>query len=256
MDSTKTQQTKTVRKFCNGLSGGLIGTFLFHPLDKSLYLMVKNQTSLFNKSIWTSPYKGITQNLFSRSISHGFYFAFYDIFRDDCKFGILTSSILTGSTVAVISNPITVLRMYNWNHSESFGYRQLYKKHGLPIFNRGIMYTLNRDIFFSIMFYTLVERYNKDRKLSYDFAIASSATFMTSPIHYFRSRLYFDFNKPVKFTTILKEIKTDLMANTSLKHKLIDLFHTKFNAGFFSLRVGMGVAISKKIYEFITNINY
>jgi len=127
----------------------------------------------------------------------------------------------------------------------------MHSKYGLKIFCYGINYTIARDIMFSSFFYTLSDKYNKKKSIWYDICFASFATIMTAPINYFRSRLYFDFNNPIKLNRMVSELKSEV-CNTKI-NKFTFLFHNKFNIGLGTLRVGIGMAISKKIYELAEN---
>lgn len=247
------------KKFMCGFGTGLLSAYLFSPVDRALYLMIKNKSGIFNKQVWCKPYSGITQVLYNKTISYGIYFPLYDTYKQYFKFNTTTSSILTGATVAILNNPINVIKIHNWNRYTSIGSFQLgkemYKKHGMNIFMYGGSYTIFRDSLFSLVFYTLSNKYNSHKSIYNDILYASAATAITSPINYFRNRLYFDFTKPVTVKQMILEINNESKSLTCTKaSKLMYILHNKFNINFGVLRVGIGIALSKKIYETTENI--
>jgi len=125
----------------------------------------------------------------------------------------------------------------------------MYIKYGILSFFRGIHYTFIRDALFSTIFFKLSEKYNKKKSLFNDTIYASLATIISSPINYYRSAMYFNFNDNPTFYHITEELLNDIKKNKD--KKIYYLLHNKFNIGFGTLRVGIGIAVSKKIYEII-----
>lgn len=143
--------------------------------------------------------------------------------------------------------------MYDWNNNTKTGIithaKNIYDNHGSGTFFRGIHHTFLRDSLFSLVFFLLSEKYNKQKSLLNDCLFASCATIISSPVNYYRSRMYFDFNHCPKFAYITNELIEEIKKTKG--NKIYYLLHNKFNVGFGTLRVGMGIALSKKIYETI-----
>ena len=243
------------KKILNGFVTGLISAYLFNPFDKALYLVVKNKTHMFNKEIWKSPFKGVCQTLYNRVIGYGIYFSAYDIFKQYYGFNNIVSGALAGTITALFNNPIHVVKMYNWNTSDKKSFiilsTDIYRKYGLGRFYYGLSYTTFKDVLFSCIFFALSEKYNKDKLILYNIIFASLATIITSPVYYFRNRIYFDFNNPVKLKDMIIELQSQLV--TTNQNKIVYLFHNKFNIVFLTLRTSIGLAVSKKIYDCIDN---
>jgi hypothetical protein len=240
------------KKIISGLSTGVISTYIFNPIDKALYEMVRDKKQLFDKSIWRQPYKGVQQALGGRVISYGVCFSLYDICKNEFKLNTCTSSIITGCSSSIITSPMTVTKMYNWNQEQSKSLytlsHNLYKTYGLTAFVRGLHCTMLRDSIFAVTFYGLSSKFNKQRCLTNDVLYGSIATLVSSPINYVRNMSYFNFNKKIKVSDVLKDLKNDI------KYKNYnELFIKKLNCGWGTLRVGLGMATSKKIYEIISD---
>jgi hypothetical protein len=243
----------TFKKFTDGFITGCISTVLFNPMDRALYLMVKDRKSFFDITVWKHPYLGVTQALYSRIIGYGLYFPFFEFYKNKTE-STFKSGILTGLTTTIFNHPMNVIKMYNWNNQNPKNSiitlaNKIYIKYGMLSFFRGIHYTFTRDALFSTIFFKLSEKYNKKKSLFNDTIYASLATVLSSPINYYRSAMYFNFNDNPTFYNITEELLNDIKKNKD--KKIYYLLHNKFNIGFGTLRVGVGIAVSKKIYEII-----
>jgi hypothetical protein len=247
--------TQTLKKFTCGFATGCISTILFNPMDRVLYLMVKDKKSFFDISVWKNPYLGVSQALYSRIIGYGLYFPFFEFYKNKTK-STFQSGILTGLTTTIFNHPMNVIKMYNWNNNDKKSIRilanKIYVKYGILSFFRGIHYTFIRDAIFSTIFFKLSEKYNKQKSLLNDTIYASIATIISSPINYYRSAMYFNFNDNPKFIHITRELIDEI---DKIKNgKIYYLAHNKLNIGFGTIRVGVGIAVSRYIYEFISKI--
>ena len=146
--------------FISGIATGSLNSVLFNPYDKALYNMMKNQTKFFNVNNWKNPYYGVRQALGHRIISYGLYFPFVDLYNtylpkmNNTRHKSILVSSLTGTTTAILLNPINVIKTQNWNQNTSHGLfrlgKQIYVKHGASAFMRSIKYSFTKKILINI----------------------------------------------------------------------------------------------------------
>ena len=242
------------RKLIAGVSAGVFNTYIFNPYDKALFLHTKHTNSFFDKENWTKPYKGVTQALLHRVISYGMYFPIYDIYNeltffDSNRLNVITSGVFTGCTTALLLNPINVIKFHGWNNMHTDmtiinGGKNICKEYGFMCLARGMKYTLTRDIFFGVTYSYLNFEYNKQKHFFTDFIFAIAMTSIVSPINYCRNVIFhtqYDLTTPT-----LKQIIRELT-----KFSLRDILLKKLCIGYGTVRVGLGMACSRKIYDFI-----
>lgn len=244
----------------NGIITGCISTVLFNPVDRALYLTVKNNTPIYHKSCWKNPYSGMHQALYSRIIGYGLYYPINDLFKNIYPNNLFASSLCTGFTTTLLNHPINIIKMSNWNNNLissglfSLGC-QLKNKYGLPIFIKGLQYTLARDVIFSCLFFNFL----KTKQFSENNFVngttgAMIAAIITSPINYYRNATFFDLSQTKNFTIITKELYLEIhgkQQNSSSLKKIYHLFHNKFNVGYGTLRVSIGMSFSKLLYDYL-----
>jgi hypothetical protein len=252
-NSTNSDNNVYIKKFVSGLIAGTVNTIIFNPVDRAIYLMVKEKKSLIDRSVWKNPYCGVRQAFYGRVIGYGMYFTLFDIYKGQTS-NVLIASILTGCTTTILTNQMHVIKMYNWNHDT--GNKQLfalgvdmYKKYGYVVFFKGAGLTMLRDSLFSSIFYGLSTKYNQEKNIFKDIFFASIGSLAASPINYARNEKYFNFDVKVNSIDVVKEIGNDIK-NGSIKH----LIFNKFNCGWGTLRVGVGMALSKQIYEQVNSM--
>jgi hypothetical protein len=244
-----------LKNFLAGISSGIMNTVLFNPIDKALYCMVKNKNSLFSKGNWTKPYSGVTQAVGNRIISYGMYYPFVDFYKNllgDTNHFIVGTC--TGISTAVLINPINVIKYTNWNNNTSFSIiksgRQMINSYGYGILMRSVQYTIFRDVTFGV-FYTMISpTLNPEKNFIKDVALVSAATVASSPINYFRSQILMaPLNKPIPTAKI---IWTEFVADVKTKpNKISYVMGNRFCIGWGTLRVGIGMALSRQQYEYI-----
>ena len=67
-------------KFWCGLCSGAIVAGSFNPIDRALYLSVKNERPFLNLANFRTPYQGFINSLVYRAVSGGIYFPLEDVF--------------------------------------------------------------------------------------------------------------------------------------------------------------------------------
>jgi len=263
-------------KFLAGITSGITSTFIFNPYDKALYSSVTNNRPFIcfplitnkkpyvswpnwpiSKLNWQNPYSGVNQAILHRTISYGLYFPLFDMFKGlhlnlNENINAVSSGVLTGITSALILNPINVIKFNNWNHGVSNGIssqaKLLYRQHGLMCFSRGLKYTLIRDVQFGALYSYLTLKYNPDHKVFPDVLFAIMATTCAAPINYCRAMVFATSHSqnPPSFTQICAGLK---------EYSIKKICLNKFCLGYGTMRVGLGMALSRQIYEGIISLN-
>lgn len=251
------------KNFFAGIFAGATNSILFNPYDKALYNMMKRGTHFYDRSNWKNPYHGVTQALGHRIISYGLYFPLTDLYKDNLSFiknesyKSLTTSTLTGTTTAILLNPINVVKTHNWNQDTSIGLfklgKQIYTNHGTLAFTRSLYYTILRDITFGTIYSQCNMKYNPNKRIAEDILFAGLATSLSSPINYIRHQILFaplDQKAPT-FTLIKNDLIKEVNEQKNNKAKYI--ITKKFCIGWGTLRVALGMGVSRQCYEFIKN---
>jgi len=256
---------KTVKPILDGLVTGCISTVLFNPMDRALFLMVKDKKPFYEPSLWRSPYQGVGKALYGRIIAYGVYLSFFDLysdfFKERTKHSLLLASLATGLTTVNLSHGFNVIKMYQWSHKTSNGIIKSTKlmaaEYGWRIFFRAYFQTCLRDCIFSTTYFYLSDKLNKEKRFGMNVAIASTATALSSPVNYLRTRLFFDFRESnVTLTKIFHELAEGVKSKETVPKKISYIVQNRFNIGFGTLRVGLGMAVADKIYRYLKETTY
>lgn len=256
MDS---HQNKPWQQLFHGSIGGITNTIVFNPYDRAMYLSVKNKTKFFIKPNWNRPYHGLSEALFHRTLSYGLYFPFIDMF-DKYIDNKIVSGVCAGMTTSIMTSPFASIKLYNWNtHNTKTSLvklsQVLYSKYGTYAFTRGVGICLKRDIVFSIVFGSLSFNFNQEKHFWLDVLCMSAATISSSPLNYWKNRIYQNTtSRKIRFVDVINELKKDILLNKTLKGKPTVLFvlHDKFSVGWGTLRVGLGMSLSRQIYIWLS----
>lgn len=256
---TVSSTNDTAKKFGSGIFTGIFSTVLFNPYDKALYLMSSKGFSFFNRVIWEKPYQGVSQALYGRIVSYGIYFTFYDIYKEKMAKtpnSAFLAGIATGLTACILSHPLNVIKMLNWNRSdESTGLmtigRKIYQTHGLKAIGRALHLTCMRDILFSAAYFSLNEKFNEKNILVKEIVIAMLAASLASPINYARNYSFNVFDKPApSMLTIFGELVKEAKLLPTMKEKIGNIGYLRLGIGPGTIRVGAGMAVSRRVYNF------
>jgi len=262
IDNFKTKHIELysgLHKTLFGLLTGVINVAIFNPFDRALYLSTKDHSTIFDLKYCKSPYQGVLNGIVQRTISYGLYYPMIDIINKKLKNPIM-SMMATSAIIGVVTSPLSAIKLTNWNsdHSTkiiSFA-RQMYVKGGLFPFFRGTIVTLKRDLIFGATLGYFSYTYNTKKEFLQDAVFATFATILSSPFNYLRVIKY---NAPCDIHLPNHIILKDLInvvqkecPDYNTMRKIIYTFHHKFNVGWGSLRVGLGMAMSRQLYEFFT----
>lgn len=250
-----------------GVSTGLIQTVIFNPVDRALYLHVKDDTSFLARSNWLNPYHGVFNALGNRVIQYGFYYNIVDwylqLFHSRYPgMGKNTSRILTGVatgiTTAVMLNPISCVKYHAWGTDLDLRVvsREMYKEAGLNSFARGLGTTAMRDSVFSAL-YLLGKRFsdkkftdNKSRFVA-NSLVSCVATVVTAPINYVRNMKYASgyMNSNPTARDIYKDLFRQQPAYSGSLTPVLHYYTHRLAIGWGTLRVGVGIASGQYIFD-------
>lgn len=245
-----------------GSIGGITNTIVFNPYDRAMYLSVKNGTKFFSKQNWIRPYHGLSEALIHRTLSYGLYFPFIDLY-DGYICNKIVSGIFAGMTTSIMTSPFASIKLYNWNlrdNRESLIKlsQSLYSKYGTYAFTRGVGICLKRDIVFSVVFSYLSFNFNREKQFFLDVIFMMLATTSSSPLNYWKNRIYQNTTqRKVGLIQVYDELRRDILKNRMMNGKSTFLFvlHDRFSVGFGTLRVGLGMSLSRQIYIWLSNMN-
>jgi hypothetical protein len=263
--SNMIDHTKNVKPIIDGFCTGCISTVLFNPIDRALFLMVKDKKPFYDPTLWRTPYQGVIKALYGRIIGYGVYLSFFDIYSDFFKKNtqqpLLLASVATGLSTVGLSHGFNVIKMYQWSHKTSDGMLTSVKlmtaAYGWRVFFRALPQTCARDCLFSTTYFMLSDKFNHEKKFERSIVIASGATALSAPLNYLRSRLFFDFQESrVPLIKIAEEIGSGMKLKKTFSRKLAYIMQTRFNIGLGTLRVGLGMAVADKIYHHLKATSY
>jgi hypothetical protein len=249
-----------------GTLTGLIQTFIFNPIDRALYLHIKDHTNFLARSNWINPYHGVFNALGNRVIQYGFYYNIVDFYLEiamDVDFLGSTSKrvaagIATGMTTAVLLNPVSCVKYHSWGteHKLSYVARDMFRRAGLHSFTRGLGSTAVRDSSFSTIYLTC-KRYidaafdDQGRRFLGNLIVSCFATIITSPINYVRNMKYaagYEQSNP-SFMSIFSKLVQDQRASHKGFINSTRYYFNRFAIGWGTVRVGLGVATGQHIYD-------
>lgn len=258
---------KSMKQTFVGFFTGVINVCVFNPFDRALNLATKNHTSIFIKAYWNPYliYQGIHHGIIQKTISYGLWYPAVDKIKnnmDKLKYknkyidNEIISSIIASGLIGLLTSPVSAAKQQYWNSDKKTGIfkfaAEMYKIGGFYGFIRGTIITIERDMLFGLIFGYLSFTYNKKKYFLLDTSFATIATVASSPFNYVRIMKYkTESNVYISSFAILEDlvkiVKTEC-PNNFLK-QIIYIFQKKFNVGWGSARVGIGMALSRQLYE-------
>jgi hypothetical protein len=255
----------TFKTYSDGILTGLLSTFLFNPVDRALFLMVRDKKPIWDRSLWRKPYSGVSKALYGRIVGYGIFFSLYEkytnFYQKRTIHPLLLASLSTGLTSVALTHNFNVIKMYQWSHQKTGGVikttRVMAKEYGYGVFLRGFPQTCLRDSIFCVTLFSLSKLWNPEKNFIKNIAIASFATALSSPVNYLRNRLFFDFNEyPIPLTKIWQELAEGVGSQQRFMQKFSYIMHDRLNIGWGTLRVGLGIAVAQKIYDHLKSTSY
>ena len=262
-----------------GLIAGTISAGLFNPMDRALYLSVKNRVPFLSKeNFLPNPYQGFLQSVGHRALAGGLYFPLEHFFmtciptsnhnpyidHNHHKLYHLLAGMAAGTVNAILVNPFAAVKYKTWGRSHGHNrgilteIYDMHRKGGLrPLFVNGLAATILRDLTFGGCYTSL--RLELHYNLSFitdenqwiaNVLAASVATVISGPFNLARNIQYSTKSKHVSDSVVV--VLQDFNTEISQRHKLIDkLKHVqnRLRLGWGTIRVAGGMAFGQILYD-------
>lgn len=169
-----------------GLVTGITSALLFNPIDKIIFTSCILGKSFFSKEIYSNLFKGSLNNIGTRIITSGLYFAYIDHYASitDNKLNV---AIMT-SIICSITNPIQLVKFNGWynNTSSRNTINTIYKTYGIRGFGIGITPLIMRDIIFNYIYISYKDKNNHINNIG----IICTALSLSAPLNLIKNKKY------------------------------------------------------------------
>ena len=262
-----------------GLIAGTISAGLFNPMDRALYLSVKNRKPFLSKeNFLPNPYQGFLQSVGHRALAGGLYYPLEHFFmtciptanhnpyidHNHHKLYHLLAGMAAGSVNAILVNPFAAVKYKTWGRSHGINrgiVQEVYDMHnkgGLrPLFINGLAATILRDLTFGGC-YTFL-RLELHYKINYitdenqwiaNVIAASVATIISGPFNLVRNIQYSTKSRHVadSVVVVLQDFNTEISERQSILGKLKHI-QNRLRLGWGTVRVAGGMAFGQILYD-------
>lgn len=170
----------------SGLLTGLISAFCFNPIDKVIFSCCIKGESIYDKRIFKDLFKGSLNNICTRIITSGLYFAYLDHYASvtDNKAQV---AFMT-SLICATTNPIQLVKYNSWYTNKSIyqSFLAIKSRYGISGFAIGIIPLIARDFIFNYVYLSYKDKDNHMRNL----AVITSGLVMASPMNLVKNKKY------------------------------------------------------------------
>ena len=277
-DTTKSKLHQLEIDIISSMFSGKVVCFLFHPMDRAIFLSMKSNRAFLRKENFSNPYQAFPQALAQRAFLNGIYFTFqgqlrlylYPYLRNElgtsepvAQFGI---GMIAGSISGLLTNGISATKYYAWgNGGSSFvqSTREMWCQGGIRPFLKGAQVTIKRDIVFSGAYEMLRStlRNNLPKTMQQyvstylnfvcNTVAAGLATVVSGPLNYARAMQYATLpdEKPPTIRESLNNVWRE--SKVEAKHPLakIGFFQQRFMIGWGAGRVAVGIAAGQYFFD-------
>ena len=232
---------------------------------------MKNERPFLHRKNFRAPWTGILQSITQRAASAGCYFPLEDLFKHlifDAKvitvsshgWGMFYAGSFAGSVNGFVMNPVTRIKYQYWSAAgkgkaefRNFYSTAMYmfKTGGVRPFFLGSAATIGRDLIFGSIFSSF--RYILNEKTGHQYSLACNlisgcfATLLSSPLNYVRNLHYASSPTQRRVPGIVMIRK--LLLDASKQDSPLSFLQQRMRIGWGTLRVGIGMAVSAKVYE-------
>lgn len=262
--------------FACGLVAGVSQAGLFNPVDRALYLSVRNRVPFLSRENFVAPYSGFWQSVGHRALSGGLYFPLERFFLerlaldDDDDDDRATSRHLfagtaAGTTNALLVNPVAAVKYKAWGRETNRGWLReasdMLRRGGVRPFLNGASPTVLRDAAFGATYTVsrlgLARRFADDhdgRKTTttmiVDFAAASAATVVSGPFNLARNVQYGTPSRRLAdgVLRVLADLRREVGERATIAGKLSHL-QQRLRIGWGTVRVGAGMSFGHRVYD-------
>jgi hypothetical protein len=258
--------------FC-GLFAGVLQAGLFNPLDRALYLSVKNHVPFLTVDNFHNPYQGFSQSIFGRALSGGLYFPLEHYFSslvppNTGPWANFLAGTGAGMMNALLLNPITAVKYQTWTRTTPTTMLQeaqiMWKDSGgIRPFTRGLIPTICRDVVFGGCYTLLRLEFQFHGWVSADtdeqhntawignMVAAGLATILSGPWNLARTIQYGAIGPnqaPPTITTVFRQLYMEVSSQPTLLRR-ISYLQARLRIGWGTARVAVGMAFGQYVYE-------
>ena len=269
-NSNTVKEPKTVivvsdrTSFLCGLLAGIFQAGLFNPVDRALYLSVKNHVPFLTASNFVNPYQGFSQSVVGRALSGGMYYPLEHYFSslvppESGPWANFLAGTAAGLTNALILNPITAVKYKTWSREQPTTMLRealtMWNKGGIRPFTNGLYPTLCRDIVFGGCYtYVRLELQWYGLPPAYQWAgnmfAAALATVLSGPLNLARNVQYATTSR--SDAPNIRQVLMQLHLEWTMKQTLWEKWHhvqSRLRIGWGTARVAVGMAFGQSVYE-------
>lgn len=260
-----------------GIWTGIVGAFLFNPVDRALWLSMKNKRSFFLNENFTAPYHGVTQSVVQRAYTGGIYYVMQSEMKINaypwfCDHGLSESAAQfcvgssSGLVCGVLTNNVAAVKYHTWGQEDrSFfsSVREMWQQGGIRPFVKGTSATVLRDITYGCVYEVLRSRvksafpltnnaYNQETFSFFCNCIAALiAIIAASPFNYARNMKYATphYEKTPTTAAILKNVWRESQGISTSLIRRARFFQQRFAIGLGTTRAAVGMAVGQVIYD-------
>jgi hypothetical protein len=155
-----------------GLVTGNVIAVVFNPIDRALYLSMREHRPFFRLENFRNPWRGLSQAVVHRTLSHGMYYILQQELRqrvapwvNDGRLSERQAAFVVGTCAGTINglvlNPIAAVKYQLWSTEEGSVWRALRHKWvagGVRPFLKGSSASMLRDVLFGCVYELLRHR--------------------------------------------------------------------------------------------------
>lgn len=240
---------------------------IFNPVDRALYLSVRNRVPFLTKANFANPYLGFAQSVGGRALSGGLYYPLEDFYMnlippDAGPWANMLAGTGAGMTNALLLNPITTVKYKTWSRSTMVRTsmykeaRNMYRKGGIRPFTNGLRPTLCRDVVFGGCYtYLRLElqyygRLTPEYQFVGNMVAAALATVLSGPFNLARNVQYATKSKHLapSIQDVLYTLAEEVKSQPTSYRKWVHV-QNRLRIGWGTVRVAIGMAFGQWVYE-------
>lgn len=252
--------------FVCGLIAGVLSAGMFNPIDRALYLSVKERRPFLKMDNFRRPYQGFLQTVGGRTLQGGFFFPLEHMSK-----GVMPNSIspsiasfaagsCAGAVNAVVLNPLSAIKYRTWGRDDAVSRglvseaRDMFRRGGLRPFCNGMLPTVLRDVIFGGTYTLLRTRTNEflppEMHWVGNMGAAGVATIISGPLNLARNMQYAAKPSEVgqSITEVLIVLRNEIVAEKGTLNKISHV-QQRLRIGWGTARVAVGMAFGNHVYD-------
>ena len=265
----ETRQCASNKPTCSlacGLVAGALSAGMFNPIDRALYLSVKERRAFLLADNFRRPYQGFLQTVGGRTVQGGAFFPLEHM----CK-GAMSDSVspvaanfaagsMAGAVSAVALNPMSAIKYRTWGRDDALTRgllseaRDMFRRGGFRPFFNGMLPTVIRDVIFGGT-YTVLRRQAHEHLPSEmhwvgNMCAAGVATIISGPLNLARNMQFAAGPSETRqsIVQVLMSLKNEIAAERGPLKKLSHV-QGRLRVGWGTARVAVGMAFGNHVYD-------